>query len=171
MQVLVSEVCLRDYSIIFCTYPQHCVLRLPTNLNKNDNQVPIIETLKTSIHPNTPFSAVDLTHYALAGGLAIWQQRETSHRTSTIPPQPEPQLITHQPLPHHAQLQAPEGCCTDSLPISTIAMQHGTHLTMIVMPVVQGNNWSFHLPLHRFAAACLREVVRRPSSLGGRGRV
>jgi len=68
---------------------------------KDNNQVPITETPKTSICPNNLFSTVDLTHYVLTGGLVIYQQREMSHRTSTLPPRPEPQLITNQPLPHH----------------------------------------------------------------------
>ena len=55
--------------------------------------------------------------------------------------------------------------------MSTIAVEHGTHLAMKAIPVAQSDSWSFHLPLHRFTAACLREVARRPSSLSGEGEV
>lgn len=48
--------------------------------------------------------------------------------------------------------------------MSTVAVEHGTYLAMKAVPVAQGDSWSFHLPLHRFAAACLREVARRPTS-------
>lgn len=34
------------------------------------------------------------------------------------------------------------------------------------LPLSQIQSWSFHLPLHRFAAACIREVSRRPGGGG-----
>jgi len=46
--------------------------------------------------------------------------------------------------------------------MSTVAVRHGTYLAMKSLPVAQGGSCSFHLPLHRFVAACLREVARRP---------
>ena len=51
-----------------------------------------------------------------------------------------------------------------SLPFSTVATAHGgssVPLAMAALPVPQIAVWSFHLPLHRFVAACIREVSRR----------
>lgn len=48
-----------------------------------------------------------------------------------------------------------------SLPFSTIAASRGTPVAMRQMPVSQNTSFSFHLPLHRFVAGCLRELCLR----------
>lgn len=52
--------------------------------------------------------------------------------------------------------------CPAALPMSTVASMHGTPLAIRALPVAQVHPFSFHLPLHRFAAACLCEVMRQP---------
>ena len=47
--------------------------------------------------------------------------------------------------------------------MSNVAMEHGTHLAIKAVPVAQRDSWSFHLPLHWFAATCLREIARGPT--------
>lgn len=56
--------------------------------------------------------------------------------------------------------------CPAALPYSTVASSHGTNVAMAALPLSQIQQWSFHLPLHRFAAACIREVSRRPEDGG-----
>lgn len=60
----------------------------------------------------------------------------------------------------------PHVLCPAALPLSTVACAHGTNVAMAALPLSQIQMWSFHLPLHRFAAACVREVSRR-SGHGG----
>eukprot|EP00957_Ditylum_brightwellii_P048932 3713076-Ditylum_brightwellii.AAC.1 len=62
----------------------------------------------------------------------------------------------------------PHKRCPASLPFPTTAARHGASRAMKALPIEQARPWSFHLPLHRFVAACLREVTRRPKgSVGG----
>jgi len=136
---------------------------------EDDDEVSITDNPKTSIHSSTLFTAVDLTHYVLTNGLTTWQEREMTHRPSTFPPSTSSPSSSLPLLPpHHIPTtkgpRTPELCRTASLPMSTVAVEHGTYLAMRAVPVAQGDSWSFHLPLHRFAAACLREVARRPTS-------
>lgn len=51
--------------------------------------------------------------------------------------------------------------CPTCLPLSSVAVDHDAPVAMKSLPVAQSQRWSFHLPLHRFVAACLREVSRR----------
>ena len=90
-------------------------------------------------------SAVDLTLYCLAR-LAHWQVSE------------EP---NYQPTSNSTSEKACNKCPA-RLPFSTIATNHGSPLCLKGLPVAQTTPWSFHLPLHRFVAACVREVCRRP---------
>ena len=56
--------------------------------------------------------------------------------------------------------------CPAALPFSTVATDHGTNLAMAALPLSQIQAWSFHLPLHRFTAAVIREVCRRGENGG-----
>ncbi len=93
-------------------------------------------------------SCVELTHYTLTARLHPWQ------RSAMISYRP-----TNSPL---IQPKVPLYCLSPaSLPYSTVAMACGTALAMVALPLPQIARWSFHLPLHRFAATCIREVSRR----------
>lgn len=95
-------------------------------------------------------SCVELTYYTLTVGLHRWQRSEMlSYRP------------THQPTLEPNPKVPAYGLSPASLPFSTIATQHGSPLAMAALPVPQISVWSFHLPLHRFVAACIREVSRR----------
>ena len=52
--------------------------------------------------------------------------------------------------------------CPVSLPFTTVASKNGTNLAFCALPIAQATPWSFHIPLHRFVAASLREACRRP---------
>jgi hypothetical protein len=55
-----------------------------------------------------------------------------------------------------------------SLPMATVAAQRGTALAMRHLGVSQATPFSFHLPLHRFVASCLRELcIRRNDEEAG----
>lgn len=102
-------------------------------------------------------SCAELTHYTLTAGLHRWQRSEMlSYR-----PTHEPSLAPNPKVPAYALSSA-------SLPFSTVAVQHGSPLAMAALPLPQIAVWSFHLPLHRFVAACIREVSRRCDPFGGR---
>jgi len=97
-------------------------------------------------------SCAEITKLVLRG-LASWQKSvmimsgEYAHTSNT------------STLPTHARTPA-------SLPFTTISVQQGgLALALRSLPVSQITPWSFHYPLHRFAAACLREVTRRVDGL------
>lgn len=92
-------------------------------------------------------SIVELTKYILLNGIDSWQSAEA---LSFIP-------TTHGSIP--------EFNCPVCLPMSTVAADCGAPMAMKTLPVAQSQVWSFHLPLHRFVAASLREVSRRPYQL------
>jgi hypothetical protein len=77
-------------------------------------------------------------------------------------------MLSYRSTPHPSSINnaPPHVLCPASLPFSTVASFHGTNLAMAALPLSQIQMWSFHLPLHRFAAACIREVSRRPESGG-----
>ena len=93
-------------------------------------------------------SCAELTHYTLTTGLHRWQRLEMLSYRPSPPPSPGSQVPLH-------------ALCPASLPFSTVASAHGSALAMAALPVSQIQRWSFHLPLHRFIAACIREVSRR----------
>ena len=102
--------------------------------------------------PDSPLShhtqtAVELTLYCFAG-LVLWQNSETHQ---------------YQPTSNSVEL---DDCskCPVMLPFSTVAAMHGSPLCLKGLPIAQTTPWSFHLPLHRFVAACIREVCRRPTN-------
>jgi hypothetical protein len=57
--------------------------------------------------------------------------------------------------------------------MSTIAVKYDSSLAMEALPLPQSKCWSFHFPIHRFVAACLREMARRMNNdskaIGGIG--
>ena len=104
--------------------------------------------------PDSPLSknllsCVDLTLHVLVAGVATWQDSETSSYRAT---------------PYTASLE-PYIRRPASLPFSTVAAKHGSVLAFRALPMSQKTPFSFHLPLHRFVAACLREVGLRPTGM------
>jgi len=97
-------------------------------------------------------SCTQLTYHILISGIAEWQLKATQ---SCVP-----SLFTSAIDPHRR--------CPASLPFSTIAANHGCAMAMEALPIAQVTPFSFHLPLHRFLAACLREVcLRRTNGVDG----
>eukprot|EP00977_Amphora_coffeiformis_P002502 scaffold469_cov160-Amphora_coffeaeformis.AAC.7 len=66
----------------------------------------------------------------------------------------------YQPTPFSTATE-PHRRCPVSLPLSHIARLSGSRLAMRHMCVAQSSPISFHLPLHRFAATCVRELCLR----------
>lgn len=100
--------------------------------------------------PNSPlsknlWSCVQLTLHVLTQGVATWQNSE---------------ILTYKPTPYIGSLE-PFQRRPASLPFSTVSAKHGSVLAFTALPMSQMTPFSFHLPLHRFAAACLREVCLR----------
>ena len=93
---------------------------------------------------NTFLSAVELTQYILTRGIDAWQSSEALSSAPTA----------NGPIPEYN--------CPTCLPMSSVAADHNAPIAMKALPVAQSQLWSFHLPLHRFVASCLREVARRP---------
>ena len=97
-------------------------------------------------------SCAELCHYTLTKGVDRWQRGE---------------ILSCRPTPAPSSLKVSHALKSASLPFSTIASAHGTPLAMTALPLSQLEPFSFHLPLHRFAAACGREVSRRSDDDGG----
>lgn len=85
-----------------------------------------------------------MTKYVLINGIDSWQNSES---LSFIP-------TTNGSIPEYNS--------PTCLPMSTIAADNNVPTAMKALSVAQSQIWSFHLPLHRFVASCLREVSRRP---------
>jgi hypothetical protein len=95
---------------------------------------------------------VELTFHILTNGIEQWQRSERH---------------MFEPTAFISSLD-PFSRAPASLPFSTIAARHGSALAMRQLPVSQVSHFSFHLPLHRFVAGCLRELcLRKNSSCGG----
>ena len=104
--------------------------------------------------PNSPLSrnllsCVALTLHILTTGVAAWQESE---------------MATYQGTPYTASLE-PHKRRPVSLPFSTVSAKHGSVLAFRALPISQMTPFSFHLPLHRFVAASLREVSLRQSAM------
>lgn len=104
-------------------------------------------------------SCVELTHYTITVGLLPWQRSEMLSYRPTRPPS----CNRHSNVPEYALSPA-------SLPFSTIASAHRSVLAMAAIPLPQIAVWSFHLPLHRFVASCIRELCRRNDSTSDSGK-
>jgi hypothetical protein len=106
-------------------------------------------TINIEEHSMTLLNAVELTQYVLINGVASWQSVEMSSMKSSLKVgTSEIDSLLHLPMP-------------------SVAVKYGCPTTVNVLPVTQLYDWSFHLPLHRFLATCLREVGRRPNQIGG----
>ncbi|CAB9510311.1 protein ligase UBR2 [Seminavis robusta] len=90
-------------------------------------------------------SCMQLTYHILISGISKWQQVETS---TFLPTRYTTAIDPHKRSPA-------------SLPFSTVAAKHGCALAMQQLSIAQVTPFSFHLPLHRFLAACLRELCLR----------
>jgi hypothetical protein len=104
--------------------------------------------------PNSPMSknlmtCVELTFHVLTTGIYDWQNLAMSSYKAT---------------PHTASLQ-PYKRRSASLSFSTISVKMGSVLAFRALPISQTTAFSFHLPLHRFVAACLREACLRESGI------
>ncbi|KAL3922161.1 MAG: hypothetical protein SGILL_002354 [Bacillariaceae sp.] len=104
--------------------------------------------------PNSPFSnnlltCVELSYHVLSSGVLDWQNLEMSTY--------EASLYTTSLEPYKKR--------SASLPFSTISVKTGSLLAFRAIPVAQVTPFSFHLPLHRFVAACLREAALRPTGI------
>ncbi len=97
-------------------------------------------------------SCAELCYYTLTKGVDRWQRGE---------------MLSCRPTPAPTSMKVDHALKSASLPFSTVASAHGTPLAMIALPLSQLEPFSFHLPLHRFAAACAREVSRRTDDNGG----
>jgi len=87
----------------------------------------------------------------------------TQHTLNHIHHWQRSEMLAYRPTQHPClHPKVPAYCLSPaSLPFSTVATAHGSALAMVALPLPQIAVWSFHLPLHRFAAACIREVSRR----------
>jgi hypothetical protein len=117
-------------------------------LSWDDNDPSPIDDL-TSPLSGKLWSCVQLTSHVLAEGLLKWQKSE---------------MTTYRPTPYTSWLE-PFQRRSASLPFSTISAKHGSVLAFSALPMSQVTSFSFHLPLHRFIAACLREVCLRPNGI------
>ncbi len=120
---------------------------------KDHDPFPIEDREGSAIENYVLLTAVEITHHVLTTGIVNWQSSEMLSYCST---QNSP------PLP-------PQSRSPSSLPMSTLAAKYGTDLASRALPISQVCVWSFHLPLHRFLASCLREVARRPNTIGSGG--
>jgi len=96
-------------------------------------------------------SCSELSYHILLDGVFAWQKKEMH-------------LYQATPLQSTEQHKFAPG----SLPFSTVSASNGTAVAMHHLPVAQNTSFSFHLPLHRFIAGCLRELcLRRDDALSG----
>lgn len=100
--------------------------------------------------PLTFLTAIELTEYVMINGVYPWQKHEINHIVSDIDMQSSKEKSMN-------------------LPISTIAIRHGCPLFFNALPIAQTDKWSFHIPLHRFLSACVKEVAKRPSQANKTG--
>jgi hypothetical protein len=94
-------------------------------------------------------SCVELTTHILSSGILEWQNVE---------------MATYEATSYSLTL-APSMRCSASLPFSTASVKSGSVLAFRALPMSQVTPFSFHLPLHRFVAACLREASLRETGI------
>ena len=100
-------------------------------------------------------SCAELAHFIMTTGLYSWQRSE---------------MLSYHPSEDDQTLSLSDqlhSYCPAALPYCTIASNRGTALASRALPISQVRPWSFHLPLHRFVASCLREVALRPTDGNG----
>ena len=115
-------------------------------LSWDDDDASPIDAAQSPLAQNLQ-SSVDLTFHAMTHGLAQWQSEE---------------MLSYVSKAEKGTVAGEQCLCPASLPFSNVAARHGSHVAFNALPIAQVTPWSFHLPLHRFVAACLREVCRRP---------
>ena len=109
----------------------------------DDHPSPIVNNRHVQL-----LSCVELTFYTLTAGLHPWQRSAMIAYCPTKSPYGQPKV--------------PDYCLSPaSLPYSTVAAACGAALAMVALPLPQIAIWSFHLPLHRFTATCIRELSCR----------
>jgi Putative zinc finger in N-recognin (UBR box) len=113
-------------------------------LSWEDEEVSPIKDPASPLSRNL-LSCMQLTYHILTSGISKWQLQESSTHVPT--------LYTSAIDPHK---RSPASLC-----FSTIAAKHGCALAFEQLSIAQATPFSFHLPLHRFLAACLREVCLR----------
>ncbi|CAJ1952324.1 unnamed protein product [Cylindrotheca closterium] len=92
-------------------------------------------------------SCVDLTYHVLEYGIGKWQTVEMYAYKPT-----------RSTVESHDRKPA-------SLPFSTLSEKNGSALAFRALPMSQKTPFSFHLPLQRFVAACLREICLREDAM------
>ncbi len=113
-------------------------------LGWQDDDEPPIKDSNSSLSTDL-MTFVDLTFYIVVKGIGPWQLKEAeAYQATTL----------SSSIPPHKR-------CSRSLPFSTVASKRGTPLAMRHLPVSQMTPFSFHLPLHRFAASAMRELCLR----------
>lgn len=100
--------------------------------------------------PSSPYArgllpCVEMTFRILRTGVDRWQKSE---------------MVSYEPTLYTAEVEKYKRCPC-SLPFSTVAASRDAACAMRQMPVSQVTPFSFHLPLHRFVASCLRELCIR----------
>jgi hypothetical protein len=101
---------------------------------------------KTQFHlSRNLLSCIQVTYHNLISGISKRQQAESSTLVPTF--------YTSSIDPHK---RSPTSLC-----FSTIAAKHGCALAFEQLSIAQATPFCFHLPLHRFLAACLRELCLR----------
>jgi len=116
---------------------------------EDDDPCPI--NIKNKSKEECLLSVSELTVYIMSTGLDTWQTSE---------------MNSYKPTANIFDIPQPRRC-PSSLPYSTVAVDYGSDLAMEALPVAQVRPFSFHIPLHRFVAVCLREVARRPNARVG----
>ena len=104
--------------------------------------------------PNSPMSknlmtCVELTFHVLTTGIYDWQILAVESYKATT----------------QTSALAPYKRRSESLPFSTLSVKMGSVLAFRGLPISQTTPFSFHLPLHRFVAACLREACLRETGI------
>ena len=94
-------------------------------------------------------SCVELAFHVLVTGVHEWQTVASRSYKPTS----------------NAILLEPYKRRSATLPFSTVSVQRGSLLAFKTLPVSQTTPFSFHLPLHRFFAACLREACLRETGI------
>jgi len=92
-------------------------------------------------------SCVDLTYHVLDYGIGKWQTVE---------------MYTYKPTKSTVESHDRKSA---SLPFSTLSEKYGSALAFRALPMSQKAPFSFHLPLQRFVAACLREICLREDAM------
>uniref|UniRef100_A0A7S1FYU0 E3 ubiquitin-protein ligase n=1 Tax=Corethron hystrix TaxID=216773 RepID=A0A7S1FYU0_9STRA len=113
------------------------------------------------IDPSQLFRMDEVTWRTLLGVHAWF--RSVQHRYSPVLRPPPRRKIRFPPSTRAAEAKRAEPSRT--LPLSTVAADHGTLVAMPALPLGQSAAFSFHLLLHHFFVACLRELLRREDAV------